>query len=83
MRRTINISVPEELHDYIIERSRYTTVSEYIRMLVRGDRQRRADDANRPAGLPLRANDSYVLANALEQLDKVKSILERNDPYDV
>lgn len=83
MRRTINISVPEELHDYILERSRYTTVSEYIRMLVRGEQQRRADYGRRPVSLPMRANDSYVLADALEQLDKLKAILERNDAFDI
>ncbi len=82
MRKTINISVSEEMHTYILEQAGYGTVSEYIRSLVRREQQLRADYARRPT-LPLtRANDTYVFADALDQLEKLRAILERKDSYD-
>lgn len=80
MRKTINISVPEEMYEYILGEAGCGSVSEYIRSLVRREQQRRSDYAARPIAHPARANDSYILANALDQLDKLKAILERNDP---
>lgn len=82
MRRTINISVSEEMHAYITEQCRYSTVSEYIRSLVRREQERRADYAARPVPGVARMNDISVFADALDQLDKLKAILERKDPYD-
>lgn len=77
MRRTINISAPEEMHEFIVDSGRYTSVSEYIRGLVERDRRERDDHALRPVQT-LRANDCLVIGEALEQLDKIKAILERD-----
>ena len=76
MRRTINISVPEEMYDYIVDPDRFGSVSEYIRSLVERDRQQRQDYASRPQRMPMRANDCLAIGAALEQLDKLKAILE-------
>ena len=82
MRKTINISVSEEMHAYILEQAGYGTVSEYIRSLVRREQQLRADYAQRPT-LPLtRANDTMVFATALDQLERLRAILEQKDNYD-
>ena len=82
MRKTINISVSEQMHEYILGQAGHGTVSEYIRSLVRREQQRRADYASRPTPQPVRASDTAVLLNALDQLDKLRAILERNDNYD-
>ena len=68
MRRTINISVSEEMHGYILGQSKYGSVSEYIRGLVRREQQWRADYAARPSPGPTRANDWGVFVDALDQL---------------
>ena len=82
MRKTINISVSEQMHAYILEQAGYGTVSEYIRSLIRREQQRRADYVLRPAPVPGRANDNAVFVNALDQLEKLKKILERKDNYE-
>ena len=82
MRKVISISVSEEMHAYILEQAGYGTASEYIRSLVRREQQRRADYASRPAARPALSNDSGVFVDALEQLEKLKAILERKEPYD-
>ena len=83
MRMTFTISVPEEMHAYILEQCTYgSTVSEYIRSLVRREQQRRKDYAARPRPAISRANDCIVFAQALDQVDKLKAILERVDTYD-
>ena len=82
MRKTINISVSEQMHKYILEQAGYGTVSEYIRSLIRREQQRRSDYAARPMPSPGRANDNAVFVNALDQLEKLKAILERQDKYD-
>ena len=83
MRMTINISVPEEMHAYILKQCGYgSSVSEYIRSLVRRERQRREDYAARPVTMPTRANDCIVFVHALDQIEKLKAILERRDSYD-
>lgn len=82
MRKTINISVSEQMHSYILEQAGYGTVSEYIRSLVRREQQRRADYGQRPTPPPGRANDNAVFVNALDQLEKLRAILERKDLYD-
>lgn len=79
MRRTINISVSEEVFQYIQSQSRYGSVSEYIRGLVRRERQRREDHAARPAAPLRKANDTFVTADALEQLERLRTILERRE----
>ena len=71
MRKTIGISVSEQMHAYILEQAGYGTVSEYIRSLVRREQQRRADYALRPTPAPARANDHAVFVNALDQLSPV------------
>lgn len=76
MRRTINISVPEEMYDYIADPDRFGSVSEYIRGLVERDRQQREDYASRPKIMPMRANDCLTIAAALDQLEKLQAILE-------
>ena len=75
MRKKVTISVPASLHDYMIERSRYGTVSEYVRRLVRLDQQRQAEDAGRPVPSIDRANDSIL--EALDQIERLKAIVER------
>ncbi len=84
MRMTFNISVPAEMHAYILEQCTCgSTVSEYIRSLIRREQQRRKDYAARPVVPPInRANDCIVFAQALDQVDKLKAILERVDTYD-
>ena len=82
MRKTVSISISEEMHEYMLTQSRYGSVSEYIRGLVRRDRERREDYASRPvANRLMRANDGTVLDEALEQLDRLRSVLERRDTY--
>ncbi len=82
MRRTINISVPEEMHAYLHEECGQLTVSEYIRSLVRREQQRREDYAARPVISPIRANDCVIIAQALEHVEKLRAILVRRDSYD-
>ena len=74
MRKKVTISVPEGMHDYMIERSRYGTVSEYVRRLVRLDQQRQAEDAGRPVRRKDRANDSIL--EALDEIERLKAILD-------
>ena len=64
MRKTINISVPEEMFSFIQERGqsyRYCSVSEYIRSLVRDDQFREEEKANQPSPEPNRASDCVDL----------------------
>jgi hypothetical protein len=83
MRRTINISVPEAMHRYIIEQARNTSVSEYIRRLVLQEQERREDYAARPTMPLMTMNDNLVIAQALGQLEKLRAILENTvDDYD-
>ena len=81
MRKTINISVPESMHKYIVEQADHGSVSEYIRGLVRREQARRADYAARPIRPLARANDARTFVDALEQLDKLRDILQKKDPY--
>ena len=62
MRKTITISVPEEMYSFIFERSRsrfYGAVSEYIRSLVREDQFRCRDNrvVKQNFARPRKAND--------------------------
>ena len=82
MRMTINISMPQEMHDYLRTERGHLTVSEYIRSLVRREQQRRADYAARPEVTLTSANECIVIEQALIQLDKLKAILEQTDSYD-
>ena len=82
MRKTINISLPEEMHSYLHRECGHLTVSEYIRSLVRREQQRRADYSARPKATISRANDCFIIAMALEEIKKLKAILEQNDLYD-
>ena len=67
------------MHTYIVEQARYTSVSEYIRRLVLQEQERREDYAARPTYAPMTMNDSMLLGHALEQLEKLKAILERRE----
>lgn len=69
----------EELHEYVLKQSRYSTVSEYIRSVIRNERRRREDYVARPIAAPRPVNEMFVLANVIEQLDKLKAMLEHND----
>jgi hypothetical protein len=82
MRMTINDSVPAEMHAYILNECGYLTVSGYNRSLVHRDRLRREDYAARPGVIPVQAKDCMVFAEALDQLDRLKAILERRGPGD-
>lgn len=45
--QTMNISLPDQLKDFVDEQvgsGRYSTVSEYIRELIRGDEKRKAQE---------------------------------------
>jgi len=70
MRKTINISVSEDMHRFIVEQSKYGTVSEYIRSLVREAQHRRADNTTRPAFRIVPISDHFVIAEAIEQLER-------------
>lgn len=75
--------MPEDLHEYILEQIGYGSVSEYFRSLVRREIRQRDDYRARPLYEPMRINDTCVLVRALDQLDKLRDILERKDTYDV
>lgn len=79
MRKTINISMSEAMYDYVIEQCRYGSVSEYFRSLVVQEQQRRADNAKRPEAPPRKANDVFVTAEALDLIDRLRSILNGDD----
>jgi Arc/MetJ-type ribon-helix-helix transcriptional regulator len=81
MRKTVTISMSEEMHEYLVQNSGYVTVSEYVRSLVRRDQEQRAALAARPLPMPRRANDAGVFYEALIQVDKLKAILEERDFY--
>ena len=70
------------MHRYITEQSGYGTVSEYIRSLVREDQQRRADTAARPVPLPRRLNDTFIFADALQHVERLKALLEGKELYE-
>ena len=77
MRKTINISVSPDMHRFIIDQSAHGTVSEYIRSLVRRDRQ-----SAKMRRMSSQMNDSFVFEDALQQLDRLKAILERRELID-
>lgn len=82
MRRTINISVPEEMHAYLRQERGHLSVSEFIRSLIHREQQRRADHAARPQVSPLRANDCIIIHQALEHVEKLRAILVDKDRYE-
>ena len=71
MRRTMNISVTDEMHRFILARTRagrHSSVSEYIRSLVRGDGHDPLDLSPGPPNPPRRANDYFTAAAAVRRL---------------
>ena len=65
MRRTITISVSEDMYDAIHDAARkrfYSSVSEYIRFLVRNDDLKAETKPAEPARLPLTANERMAAA---------------------
>lgn len=73
--------MPEEMIEYLNRERGYGSLSEYIRAVIRRDQERRADYAARPVRMPHCANETSTFVEALDQLDKLKAILERNDKY--
>ena len=66
--QTINISLPDPLKDFVdhqIAEGRYSSVSEYIRELIREDEKRRAEER--------------LEALLLEGLESEESVLTRGD----
>lgn len=64
MRKTMNISLTDDLHRYVLERveaGSYGSASEYIRTLLRRDKGERVELKTRAAH-PRRAND-YLEGN--------------------
>jgi Arc/MetJ-type ribon-helix-helix transcriptional regulator len=62
MRRIMNISVPEDMYSFIRKRGEsycYSSVSEYIRALVRRDQFNENEKIN-PSPPPRRANDWFI-----------------------
>lgn len=72
----------EEMHDYLVKNSGYITVSEYIRTLIRRDKERWAALIERPVGRGRKANDAGVFHEALVQVEKLKAILEDRNDHD-
>ncbi|MBK9215320.1 MAG: hypothetical protein IPM59_06920 [Chloracidobacterium sp.] len=67
MRRTITISVSEDLHAAILDAARkrfYSSVSEYIRFLVRNDNLKPEAKPAGPPRLPRSANERIAAATA-------------------
>ena len=63
MRKTMNISVPEEMYLFIHKRGqsyRFCSISEYIRSLVRRDQFEEQDSEKRPSAPVRRANDYFI-----------------------
>lgn len=79
MRKTITISVSQDMHHYIIKQRGYGTVSEYIRSLIREERRRRSDPVVTPAPAVMPLNERFVLADILEQLERLKAVIESQD----
>ena len=78
----MNISLPEELKEYVEQRTRsgYSTPSEYVRELIRADRERRAQerlDAFLLEGLnsgdPIPSNHEFWAELKREALVKLES----------
>ena len=57
MRRTITISVSEQMHEFIVKQSGLRTVSEYIRSLISHDYEQHAQRKAQPTRVLRRAND--------------------------
>lgn len=74
--------MPDEMYEYLTRQCDMGTISEYLRSLIRRDQERRADYAARPRALPARANETTTFVDALDQLEKLKAILERKETYD-
>lgn len=65
MRKIMNISVSEEMYSLILDRTRsgcHSTVSEYIRSLVRRDLFEHRGRRRQKAATPRRANDYFEQA---------------------
>lgn len=76
---SMNISLPQELKEYIEQQSKagYSTPSEYVRELIRGDRKRRAKERldvllleGLDSGEPLPAFWDELKRDALAKLGK-------------
>jgi len=80
----VNVSLPDQMKDYIEERlreGRFSSTSEYIRDLVREDQKRRSDERleallleGLESGLPIDVDDDYIQRKRSELLTR----LERN-----
>lgn len=83
MRKTITISVSPETHDLIHEGMRlgcYSTVSEYIRFLVRRDQRPEAIAEEKPVYAPPRTANQ-CMEDAIREIEAEKiSLAEREYP---
>lgn len=79
MRKTVNISMPEEMYRYVVARSGYLPVSEYIRGLITAD-QLRTSERNQVVRKLRTANESMICGRAVEELRRVMRILEGEEP---
>lgn len=83
MRRTITISVPDEMYEYIDAERGMGTVSEYFRSLVRRDQRRRQDPrSGSKLGVVMLARDTGKVAEIRRQLDKMRDILDGRAVHD-
>jgi antitoxin ParD1/3/4 len=79
---SMNISLPEELKDYVEEQteSGYSTPSEYVRELIREDQKRRAKERldtllleGLNSGVPIPANAEFWRELKREAITKLKA----------
>jgi hypothetical protein len=79
MRKTVNISMPAEMFQYVTDRSGYRPVSEYIRGLIAADQQRTAERKEHVRGLRT-ANETMKCGYAINELQRVIRVLEGEGP---
>lgn len=80
MRKTITISVSDEMHRLIHEGARvhyYSSVSEYIRFLVRRDRRPDTVIGEEPVSAPLRTANQCMEDTAWE-IEAEKALLPKS-----
>ncbi|MBL8180305.1 MAG: hypothetical protein JNL64_01700 [Blastocatellia bacterium] len=77
MRKLVTISMSERMYDHLRKQSDGSTVSEYIRSLVRREQQRRADEASRPLPRLLTANESIANEDPMYHIEQLRRLLEQ------
>lgn len=79
MRRTINISLPNEMYDFVAGRAGNGPVSEYIRALIRAEQLRIEDRAKRPVVGLLRASDAMGTSWVVGEIMHLAKRIEDHD----